>query len=124
MRTLTKLTCAILAGATVFGVAGSSSVANAAPAEPFAVVNASVNADEQMSIASTRAFWIENRSSENLKLVGVDGVRGDLLPEDSWPDRIQGSFEPGQTMSFEVTSGVFGKGHEIRGCFAGRRAAG
>jgi len=110
MRTISKLTCAILVGATLFGVAGLSSVANAAPAGMFGA-SASANGDDEMSTASTRAFWIENRTSEQLKLVGVVGVGGELLPEDSWPkDPI---LKPGQTMRIEVTSGVYGKGHEI-----------
>ena len=110
MRTFTKLTCAALAGAALFGVSGFSSVANAAPAEPLAV-SAPVNGDEEMSTASTRAFWIQNRTAERMTLVRVAGVGGDLLPEDSWPDNPV--LEPGQTMRIEVTSGFFGKGHEI-----------
>jgi hypothetical protein len=110
MRTFSKLTCAVLAGAALFGVSGFSSVVNAAPANALAV-SAPVTGDEELSTASTRAFWIENRTSERMTVVGVAGVDGDLLPEDSWPDNPV--LEPGQTMRVEVTSGNVGWGHRI-----------
>ena len=75
MRTFSKLSCAVLAG------------------------------DDEMSTASTRAFWIDNRTSERITLVRVAGVGGDLLPDDSWPDNPV--LEPGQNMRIEVTSGGF-----------------
>jgi hypothetical protein len=110
MRTLSRITCAALAGAALFAGVGLSSTATAAPARPMGVT-ATVIGDDEVSASSTRAFWIENRTSERLTLVGVAAVNGELLPEDSWPENAV--LEPGQTLRVEVTSGYFGNGHEI-----------
>ena len=117
MRTISTVTCAILVGASLFTLTGFSSIAHAAPTVPLGVSEV-INGVDEVSTVSTRAFWIENRTSEGLKIVRVAGVGGDLLPEDSWSDEV---LEPGQTMRIEVTSGIFGKGHEIEIRFQGNK---
>ena len=66
--TFARLTCAALAGTALFGVVGLSSTAIAAPARPLGAT-ATVIGDE-VSTSATRAFWIENRTSEGMTVYG------------------------------------------------------
>ena len=111
MRTLSRITCAVLAGTALFGVVGLSSTATAAPARPLGST-ATVIGEDEVSTSATRAFWIENRTSEGMTVYGLAGAGDVLLPEDSLPDnRFIG---PGQTLRVEVTSGVFcNGGHQV-----------
>ena len=61
MGTLSRVTCAVLAGTALFGVVGLSVDRHAAPAKPLGAT-ATVIGDE-VSTSATRAFWIENRTS-------------------------------------------------------------
>ena len=69
MRTLSRITCAVLVGTALFGVVGLSSTATAAPARPLGTT-ATVIGDE-VSTSATRAFWIENRTSEGMTVYGL-----------------------------------------------------
>ena len=111
MRTLSRVTCAVLAGTALFGVVGLSSTATAAPARPLGAT-ATVIGEDEVSTSATRAFWIENRTSEGMTVYGLAGAGDVLLPDDSLPDnRFIG---PGQTLRVEVTSGVFSNGgHQV-----------
>ena len=111
MRTLSRITCAVLAGTALFGVVGLSSTATAAPARPLGTT-ATVIGDDEVSTSATRAFWIENRTSEGMTVYGLKGAGDVLLPEDSLPENRY--IGPGQTLRVEVTSGYFSNGgHQV-----------
>ena len=111
MRTLSRITCAALVGTALFGVVGLSSTATAAPARPLGTT-ATVIGDDEVSTSATRAFWIENRTSEGMTVYGLAGAGDVLLPEDSLPENRY--IGPGQTLRVEVTSGVFSNGgHQV-----------
>jgi hypothetical protein len=111
--------CAALAGTALFGAVGFASAAHAAPSRPLGVT-ATVIGDDEVSTSASRAFWIENRTSERLTLARFEGAGEPLRADDSFPgDRV---IEPGQTMRVEVTSGVFSNGgHGVHVGFKGDR---
>jgi len=110
MRTLSRIACAALVGTALFGVVGLSSTAAAAPARPLGT--ATVIEDDDVSTSATRAFWIENRTSEGMTVYGLKGAGDVLLPEDSLPENRY--IGPGQTLRVEVTSGYFSNGgHQV-----------
>ena len=111
MRTLSRIACAALVGTALFGVVGLSSTATAAPARPLGTT-ATVIGDDDVSTSATRAFWIENRTSEGMTVYGLKGAGDVLLPEDSLPENRY--IGPGQTLRVEVTSGYFSNGgHQV-----------
>ena len=111
MRTLSRITCAVLAGTALFGVVGLASTATAAPARPLGATATVIGVDE-VSTSATRAFWIENRTSEGITVYGLAGAGDVLLPEDSLPENRY--IGPGQTRRVEVTSGYFSNGgHQV-----------
>ena len=49
---------------------------------------ATVIGDDEVSTSATRAFWIENRTSEGMTVYGLKGAGDVLLPEDSLPEQV------------------------------------
>jgi len=121
MRTATKLTCSVLAAATLFGLSGLTAVANAAPPVAHSATTTAVN-DDDMNAASSRGFDVTNRSGKDLRLDSVVGIShwGLQLPEEIYEDdsfpAIGSVLRPAQTMRFEVKDW---SGHGLRAGFSG-----
>ena len=83
MRTLSRVTCAVLAGTALFGVVGLSSTATAAPARPLGATATVIGVDE-VSTSATRAFWIENRTSEGMTAAPTPSRASPTTRERDW----------------------------------------
>ena len=83
MRTLSRIACAALVGTALFGVVGLSSTATAPPARPLGTT-ATVIGDDEVSTSATRAFWIENRTSEGMTAAPTPSRRSPTTRERDW----------------------------------------